>query len=440
MKSRYDNWVEHINWDWCISRQRFFGIPFPCWHCTQCQTVILATADQLPLDPQETVYQGACPQCGSDTVVPDTDVMDTWNTSSLTPEICKQMFESTYQKANNDFLPMSMRPQAHDIIRTWAFDTIVKSWMHHQQIPWHDIVISGHVLSTEKSKISKSQGNSPLEPENLLKAYPADVIRYWAAGAQLGTDTAFAENQFKIGQRLVVKLWNACLFIKEHACKGDLNNLQNPVNRWIMHQASETFAAYTKAFNEYHFHKALECVERFFWQDWCDNYLELIKDQFFNPTQYTPELIKETRAVLYAIGFELLQWYAPFLPYVTEAIYQELYKVDFKTNSLHQTLYISGNNIHHYPHALTTTEVLLKVVQQVRKLKTDATLSLKTDLSKLTVICSPEAHQQLMMVEKIIAGVARATHIEYRLSSVEATSEELQLIEDNGIYSAVVAV
>jgi valyl-tRNA synthetase len=372
MKARYDNWVEQLNWDWCISRQRFFGIPFPCWHCTTCNTIIFANSDQLPIDPQETPYHKPCPQCGGTEIIPDMDVMDTWNTSSLTPQICAGLFKKAYPETVVPLLPMSMRPQAHDIIRTWAFDTLVKSWMHDKHIPWHDIVISGHVQTTDKQKISKSQGNSPLDPENLLKTYPADVIRYWAAGAQLGTDTAFAENQFKIGQRLLVKLWNASLFIQEHATPLTLRAFsadpelggrplvvspskkcishqpcgltpKYAINQWISHQASTTFNAYTKAFDQYQFNKALEGVEAFFWNDFCDNYIELVKDQFFSPDRYNPELVAETRATLYHIGFKLLQWYAPFMPFITEAVYLALYRETVQSPSLHQTHFVNDN-------------------------------------------------------------------------------------------------
>ncbi len=434
MKSRYDNWVEHIHWDWCISRQRFFGIPFPCWHCTVCSTVIFAEESQLPIDPQETSYHKPCPECGSSEVVPDMDVMDTWNTSSLTPYINAELFKNAYPATPKKLLPMSMRPQAHDIIRTWAFDTIVKSWMHDRHIPWHDIVISGHVQTQDKQKISKSQGNSPLDPENLLKTYPADVIRYWTAGAQLGTDTAFSENQFKIGQRLMVKLWNACLFIKEHGRYADGIAPDDTINKWILHRATTTFAAYKNAFNEYHFNRALETIEKFFWQDFCDNYLELVKDQFFNPGTYSKKLIAETQAVLYKLGFELIQWYAPFLPYITETIYQELYKDTVTVTSLHQTMYSSERNYYDYPQDVKTVEMLLEAVQQVRKIKTDAAVSLKTDIKLLSIHCSVEKQQQLAPVENVLKGVARAHMLEY--SQHEAP--QLSLIDNQGIYSMVI--
>ncbi len=171
MKSRYIDWVQHLGWDWCISRQRFFGIPFPVWYCDSCNEVILAEAHQLPVDPQESI-PAACTKCGSKELSPDRDVMDTWNTSSLTPYICADLYNKKTGKKtiqNPDilrqaqdergFVPMTMRPQAHDIIRTWAFDTIVKVWMHQETIPWSNIIISGHVLADSKEKLSKSKGN-----------------------------------------------------------------------------------------------------------------------------------------------------------------------------------------------------------------------------------------------------------------------------------------
>jgi len=208
MKHRYVNWVENIGWDWCLSRQRFYGIPFPIWHCKNCNKIIPASIKNLPVDPQETKYAGACPQCGSTEIVPDTDVMDTWNTSSLTPYLCYAQFnpnaESVFTDKNvADFIPMTMRPQAHDIIRTWAFYTIVKAWMHDHDLPWHNIVISGHVLADSKEKLSKSKENAATSPQGLLERYPADAIRYWTASGGLGHDIAFSEPQLKIGRRLI---------------------------------------------------------------------------------------------------------------------------------------------------------------------------------------------------------------------------------------------
>ena len=208
MKTRYINWVENLGWDWCISRQRLYGIPFPVWHCTTCLAIIPAHIDQLPIDPQEIAHEGLCPRCHNNTVIADTDIMDTWNTSALTPYIIyelvsqKQVTFTDLDKGTDGFLPMSMHPQAHDIIRTWAFYTMARVWMHHGTIPWKNIVISGHVLSDQKDKLSKSKDNAALTPDHLLNQYSADVIRYWTASGALGYDVVFSDNQLKIGQKI----------------------------------------------------------------------------------------------------------------------------------------------------------------------------------------------------------------------------------------------
>jgi valyl-tRNA synthetase len=195
MKVRYVDWVKNLSWDWCISRQRFFGIPFPVWHCQDCSEILLADTKLLPIDPQEQGFlNGKCTKCGSSNIVPETDIMDTWNTSSLTPQVNLHWPDKSADELS---LPMSMRPQAHDIIRTWAFDTIVKAYYHENQIPWNDIVISGHVLAG-KEKISKSKENSKMSPEALLQAYPADSVRYWAANGNLAQTQHLAKTSLKL--------------------------------------------------------------------------------------------------------------------------------------------------------------------------------------------------------------------------------------------------
>ena len=255
MKTRYIDWVQNLQWDWCLSRQRYFGIPFPVWHDTTTGEVLIADEKDLPIDPQEQKFPGKVPK--GNTIVPDTDVMDTWNTSSVTPYICQALYEGNADNLfgdkarKSDFIPMGMRPQAHDIIRTWAFYTIVKTWMHQDAIPWKDIIISGHVLSSAKEKISKSRGNEPFLPENLLKNYAADVVRFWTASGTLGHDVAFSETMLKIGQKLMVKLWNAARFAGEHLQdfdpKEDVQR-RGEVNEWILDRATHAFEQYQRYF------------------------------------------------------------------------------------------------------------------------------------------------------------------------------------------------
>ncbi len=442
MKSRYQNWVENISWDWCLSRQRFFGIPFPVWYCNKCDKPLIAPLESLPVDPQEQSFPGNIPHakgtgapscgCGSTDLRPDTDVMDTWNTSSITPYICASLHDKNtnpFETGIEEFLPMAMRPQAHDIIRTWAFYTIVKSWMHDGIIPWKDIVISGHVLAGNKEKISKSQGNNPLEPENLLNTYSADVIRYWTATGSLGTDIAFSDTQLKIGQRLVTKLWNAFRFVEEHlsSYKPTDERLQlGLLNEWIIHQTSECYQQYRKYFEQHEFGLALDRVEHCFWHNFCDNYLELIKDQLFKPELYSPEIVKATKATLYHVALRILQMYAPYIPHVTETLYQLIYKKEIGVPSLHQTKFSALQSRENFMHAHEYGSKIIALVQQIRKLKTERQLSLKTGLQTLTIgSLNPKLIEQIRMCEQTIKGVSQAISIVY-----QADAEAIDMLEE----------
>jgi valyl-tRNA synthetase len=432
MKSRYIDWVQNLSWDWCISRQLYYGIPFPAWHCQDCGHTILADLKNLPVDPQETPYTGNCPACKSSNIKPDTDIMDTWNTSSLTPYIVYDLVAKNQQghifqddKAKT-FLPMSMRPQAHDIIRTWAFYTIVKAWMHDQKLPWESIVISGHVLSDAGGKISKSKGGADTTPDGLLKKYPADAIRFWTASGALGQDIAFSESQIQIGQKLTVKLWNAFRFVSEHMQQETHNTMPKElgaINEWLLQRSSESFNAYKNYLEKNEFSLALDAIERFFWADFCDNYLEIIKDQLFNPVSYTPEQVSATQWTLNTVGLRILQMYAPYLPYITETLYQQVYKETVGIASIHQTRYADYQKLYTFEQSKAIATNIMTLVSQVRKLKTERQLSLKTALTTLT-ICVPtkESVDNLQAYEKIIKGVTQALEIRYKLSEAkEAT-------------------
>lgn len=436
MKSRYNDWVENLAWDWGISRQRFYGIPFPAWHCQDCNKILLAHADQLPIDPQETPYDGVC-ECGSTNIKPDTDVMDTWNTSSLTPYICFDLLTQASKENNNpftdkqitDFMPMSMRPQAHDIIRTWAFDTIVKSWMHHGIAPWKDIVISGHVLSDKgKGKISKKDGTA-MDPMLLLEKYPADAIRYWTATGRLGQDMMFSEDQLLVGQKLITKLWNAFKFAEPHIV--NFNKTLNPpheigaINQWLLHTISACFAKYQSYFEQQEFGLALATVEQFFWNDYCDNYVELIKNQLFNPEQYSAQEVEATRWTLYHAGLRILQLYAPYLPHATETLYQELYRAHEAMNSIHQTRYQDVQFPYVFEDEAHVMNSVIAIASQVRKLKSEKQLSLKTPITTMKIfVKNDQLCNALAQHDQLIRGVTQAIETAY----LQYTDEQPQLL------------
>jgi valyl-tRNA synthetase len=445
MKSRYLNWVENISWDWCLSRQRFFGIPFPVWHCRGCSTILLAPIKDLPIDPLQTPYPGTtCPECKSNDIVGDTDVMDTWNTSSLTPYICFKLLEpdnaSVFSRSENEqFIPMSMRPQAHDIIRTWAFYTIVKAWMHNKTIPWKSIVISGHVLSDNKEKLSKSKGNDQLSPFKLLEQYSADVIRYWTASGGLGNDITFSQTQLRIGQRLVTKLWNAFRFISDHMTSTPHEKIDSLgiVNEWILSEATLTFAQYSDYLKKNEFSRALDVVETFFWKQFCDTYLEFIKEQVFNPDRYTLYQVHATRWTVYWTGFRILQWFGPYVPFVTETLYQELYKKHSKCSSLHQTKFKTVQYSYSFPQALDQMSYIITLNTQVRKLKTAKQVSLKTGIETL-VISGANVHQQKIFKSnmQLLKGITGAQTI----TVMQEKGTCCKLTEDNGNWNAQVVL
>jgi valyl-tRNA synthetase len=424
MKARYVDWVQNLNWDWCLSRQRFFGIPFPVWHVEGTDKFLLPPVSALPIDPQETAYPGEVPaEFAGRKLIADTDVMDTWNTSSLTPYICYQMLNLNPQDADlfsdaaaQKFIPMSMRPQAHDIIRTWAFYTIVKSWMHNKQIPWSSIVISGHVLADAKEKLSKSKGNASLSPENLLQTYSADTVRYWTASGNLGQDVAFSDNQLKIGTRLVTKLWNAFRFIYEHTQEVDVaaKVTLSVEHQWLVHEASATYTSYEHYLEKNEFGLALKSAEEFFWQHFCDNFLELVKDQLFNPDAYDAARVAATRWTLAHVGLRILQWFAPYMPFVTETLYEAMYKSKVGIASLHATKFLSVQQDHIFPRSVEIMNVLLAIVAQVRKLKTEQQLALNYQLASLTIgIHDTAMIQDLQAAQQLIKGATKAELITF---------------------------
>ncbi|MCL2527986.1 MAG: valine--tRNA ligase, partial [Defluviitaleaceae bacterium] len=242
MKNRYLAWVKNLKWDWCISRQRYFGVPFPVWYCKDCEQPVFA--DELPVNPLEVEYSGIC-QCGCRDFTPESAVLDTWATSSVTPQINERL--------GLELTPMSMRTHAHEIIRTWTFYTIVRSLYHTGVLPWKDLMICGFILAKKGEKIGKSKNNNEFDPNGLIATHSADVLRYWTAGAKLGTDTFFLQDELAVPKRFITKLWNASKFAISHL--QDMKKAETPVllpvDRWIIERTKETMANAAKLLNEY---------------------------------------------------------------------------------------------------------------------------------------------------------------------------------------------
>ncbi|HEY7513482.1 MAG TPA: valine--tRNA ligase, partial [Vicinamibacteria bacterium] len=322
MRMRYRNWTENLNLDWCISRQRFFGVPFPVWYPVDAQgrnafdEPILADAKSLPVDPVAEVPPGYTEaQRGKPGGFRgDADIFDTWFTSSLSPQIVTGWTGSP--ERHRRLFPMDLRPQSHEIIRTWAFYTIVKALLHENTIPWRNVAISGWVLDPDRKKMSKSKGNV-ITPMHLLDQYGSDAVRYWSLSARLGTDTAFDEKVLKVGRRLVTKLFNASKFVLSQT--GPEGSVSAELDRSFLARLRDTVEKATAAMDEYEYASALDAVERFFWSGFTDTYVEMVKARARSETDAAGRA--SALAALQIALKAFLRLLAPFLPFITEEVW-----------------------------------------------------------------------------------------------------------------------
>ena len=386
MKSRYLDWVQNLKWDWCISRQRYFGVPFPVWYCAECKKPIFANPGQLPVDPRTDRPLAVC-SCGCTEVIPENAVLDTWATSSISP-----LLNARYGEADDrskQILPMGMRHQAHEIIRTWAFYTIVRSLYHTGEIPWKDIMISGFVLAKPGEKISKSKNNASNSPSKLIELHSADAIRYWAANAKLGTDTFFSEDELKLSKRFINKLYNAAKFSMAQLADFDLEESYGtdllPVDRWILQRVNETSIKASKLLEEYEAGQARHELDELFWKDFCDFYIEIAKERLYQPQKHGADRRRSGQYALYHSLLEILKMYAVYVPHITEYLYQEFFRKYEPELSIHQKLWKkaekSDENI------LSFGRNMKDVISGVRRYKTEHQMSMKDEIGSLQLRC-----------------------------------------------------
>ena len=384
MKNRYILWVENLKWDWCISRQRYFGVPIPVWYCKNCGEPVTAGEEQLPVNPAETAPERAC-SCGCKDFIPESSVFDTWATSSLSPQINAKWGE------NNDMsgrlLPMSMRTQAHEIIRTWAFYTIVKSLYHTGEIPWKDIMICGYVLAKKGEKISKSKNNSGLSPAQLIETHSADVIRYWAANARLGTDTFFASDELAIAKRFITKLWNATKFAASHLQDFEPGTeiTLMPVDRWIIESCRQMVSEAVKQLDRYEIGLARHEIDEFFWKDFCDYYLEIVKERLYQPDKHGYQERRSAQTALYFSMLNILKSYAIYVPHITEYLYQEFFRQREGCISVHRLCWEKAGSID--KETIGFGEKLKAIISDTRRYKSENSLSMKAGMEKVVIEC-----------------------------------------------------
>jgi valyl-tRNA synthetase len=371
MHKRYDNWVNGLDWDWSISRNRHFGIPIPVWECPDCNEIILPLEKEFPVDPLS--LKKKCPKCKKD-AVPESMVLDTWATSSLTPQIAAGL-PGAKGKVK---LPFSLRPNAHDIIRTWAFYTIVKAYLHEKRIPWKDIVISG-IVSLGGEKMSKSKGNV-VNPIKIMDEYGADALRFWAAGSKLGNDLDYQEKDLVAGTKMVNKLLNASrfVFMNLEDYKGNKPKKLEKIDELFLTKVSLLIQRVTKNFESYEYSKAKLDVEQFFWSDFCNNYLEIVKKRVY---QGKGEKRLSAQYALYKSLLIVLKLIAPIMPFVTEEIYQEHFKKKEKEKSIHICEWPKAEDLKQKSlDQVASWSVLVRVIEGIRKWKTKDKKSMNSEI------------------------------------------------------------
>jgi valyl-tRNA synthetase len=416
MQTRYENWANGLNGDWCVSRQRFFGVPFPVWYPVTAEggvdyeRPLTPNVERLPIDPSTDVPDGyRADQRGQPGgFAGDPDVMDTWATSSVTPQIVcgwpddPELFARTF--------PMDLRPQAHDIIRTWLFDSVLRAHLEHGSLPWRHAAISGWVLDPDRKKMSKSKGNV-VTPMALLEEHGSDGVRYWAASGRPGTDTAFDSNQMRVGRRLAIKVLNASRFALASA--EPQGQITAPQDRAMLRNLAALVDEATRDLDTYDYARVLQRTEEFFWR-FCDDYLELVKGRRYG--EQGAEAAASANSTLVAALSVLLRLFAPFLPFVTEEVWSW-----WKDGSIHGSAWptrgelerLTGDNSADRRHNdQRIYEWATDVLFEIRKQRSEAKQPMRVPITKVTVKAEPAAIDLMPHVEADLKAALRVRAFE----------------------------
>ena len=433
MQARYTNWIDGLNGDWLISRQRFFGVPIPLWYRLDdtgqplWDDPLAPTEDTLPVDPTTDAPAGydEAQRGAPGGFVGDADVMDTWATSSLTPQIVcgweedPDLYERTY--------PMDLRPQGHDIIRTWLFSTAVRSHLEADTAPWAHCALSGWVLDPDRKKMSKSKGNV-ITPIDMLARYGSDAVRYWAANGRPGTDTAVDEGQMKVGRKLAIKILNASRFALAFGAGSgeeltvDEVAITHPLDRAMLAGLAELVDEATRAFEGFDYARALERTEAWFWA-FTDDHVELVKSRAY---EGDPAGADSARHALRLAISTLLRLFAPFLPFVTEEVWSW-----WRPGSVHLQAWPNGDDLRGstavdgQPANARIAEVAAQAIAEIRKHKTAAKRSLATPVVACTLTDTAERLDLLRPALADVAAAARAEKI--TLSEGDGLAVDIEL-------------
>jgi valyl-tRNA synthetase len=427
MRARYESWVEGLNTDWLISRQRFFGVPFPVWYPigddgeVDYAHPLLAREDQLPVDPSNDAPDGYDDDRRGKPggFVGDTDIMDTWATSSLTPQIGTR-WEDDPDLFSRTF-PTNLRPQGGDIIRTWLFATLLRSHYEHGTLPWSDTTINGWILDPDRKKMSKSKGNV-VTPVEYFDRFGSDAVRYWAQNGRPGVDTAIDEGQIKVGRRLAIKILNASKFALGVIGDDAAGEVTEPLDRSMLRSLTDLVEDASSAFEGYDYSRALERTERFFW-GFCDDYVELVKQRAYGAGDERGSA-SARRALELALS-TLLRLFAPHLPFVTEEVWSW-----WREGSIHRATWPDPAPLHAETGDADrlTFRVAADVLGEIRKAKTSQQRSLRTEVDRAVVRDTPERIEALARTLGDVKDAGRVRNLD--LVPAEEFAVDVDLAED----------
>ena len=422
MRVRFENWVNGLTGDWLVSRQRFFGVPIPVWYALDAEgnpdyeNAITPTEASLPVDPSSQCPDGYTEeQRGKPNgFVGEVDILDTWATSSLTPQLAGGWISDPEKYAK--VFPFSLRPQGQDIIRTWLFSTVLRSFQEENQLPWSDAALSGWILDPDRKKMSKSKGNVVV-PNDLLDEHGSDAVRYWAAAARLGTDAAFDVGQMKVGRRLAIKVLNAAKFVLSFELASDQVEVTEAIDQAMLAALGEVVSGATKAFEGYDHTKALELTESFFW-NFTDDYLELVKERAYGQNTDPAAQASAVSALRIAL-LSITKLMAPFIPFCAEEAWSW-----WQEGSVHRASWPAPDELAAFTDSQTPN--LLSLASQaligIRKAKSDEKLSMKAEISSLTIEANESDIEALKLIESDLKSVGKIDQISYKVSDSLAIS------------------
>jgi len=408
MFQRLIDWVTSIEWDWLISRQRLYGTPLPFWFCDNCNIIIPAREDQLPVDPTKVdPPTNRCPKCNSTQVEASEDVCDCWVDSSITPLIISGYF---YNKDHfTQAYPTNIRQQGHDIIRTWLYYSTFRCLILTGTKPFKEVLINGHILGPDGHRMSKSRGNV-INPEDKIGKYGIDSLRLGLLSVTLGSDFSFNWEIVKYCKGFLQKYWSALrfghMFIKGYTPTSEDSEHLTTIDKWILFRLRETLEKVTMNINKYQFHSALNALQNFFWHDVCDQYLEAVKYRLYNNDDAS------AKYTLYTVLWNSTLSLAPFCPHITEEVYHTLW-FDEKKLTIHELKWPDSNRIPSNEEAKKSGEIVIEVLTKIRSEKAKKGISLKQDIDKISIMGDSEQLSIIKESESDIKHILHVNHIQY---------------------------